>query len=62
MDTKSQTNKGTIRNLAIFTVLVIVLGWLGRWVDSVMGSTSSEGIDLGNLASSVSPGYHTLHD
>ena len=46
MNTKSQNNKHTIRNLAIFTFLVIALGWLGRWVDAVMGSTSSEGIGM----------------
>ena len=47
MDTKSQSNKHTVRNLAIFTFLVIALGWLGRWLDSLMGSApSQEGLGL----------------
>jgi membrane protease YdiL (CAAX protease family) len=36
-----------VRNLAIFTILVIALGWLGRLVDALMGSTSpQEGIGM----------------
>jgi membrane protease YdiL (CAAX protease family) len=47
MDTKTQSNKHTVRNLAIFTFLVIALGWLGRELDSLMGITSSqEGLGL----------------
>lgn len=47
MDTQSQNNKRTVRNLAIFTFLVIALGWLGRWLDSLTGSTSpQEGFGL----------------
>ena len=47
MDTQSQSNKHTVRNLAIFTFLVIALPWLGRGLDSLMGSTSSqEGLGL----------------
>ena len=42
MDTQSQSNKRTVRNLAIFTFLVMALGWLGRWADSLMGSAPSE--------------------
>ena len=46
-DTRSQSNKRTVRNLAIFTFLVIALGWLGRWLDSLTESTSpQEGFGL----------------
>jgi membrane protease YdiL (CAAX protease family) len=43
---ETQNNKRTIRNLIIFTVLVLASGWLGRWVDALMGSTSSEGMGM----------------
>jgi len=47
MDTQSQSNKHTVRNLAIFSFLVIALGWLERGLDSLMGITSSqEGLGL----------------
>jgi membrane protease YdiL (CAAX protease family) len=46
MNTQDQSNKHIVRNLAIFAFLVIALGWLGRWLDSLMGSTSSEGIGM----------------
>ncbi len=46
MDVRSQDNGRTVRNLAIFTFLVITLGWLGRWLDSLMGSTASQGIGM----------------
>jgi membrane protease YdiL (CAAX protease family) len=38
----SQDNKRTVRNLIIFTLLVLASGWLGRWADVVTGSPSSE--------------------
>jgi membrane protease YdiL (CAAX protease family) len=37
----TQTNKRTIRNLLIFTVLVLVSGWIGRWVDALTGGPPS---------------------
>ena len=46
MDIRSQNNGRTVRNLAIFTFLVIALGWLGRWLDSLMGSAPSQGIGM----------------
>ena len=46
MDTQSQNNEHTVRNLAIFALLVIALGWLGRWLDSLMGSAPSQGIGV----------------
>ena len=47
MDTQSQSNKHTVRNLVIFSFLVIALGWFCRELDSLMGITSSqEGLGL----------------
>lgn len=46
MDTQSQSNKHIVRNLAIFTFLVITLGWIGRWLDYLGGSTPSQGIGM----------------
>ena len=31
MDTQSQSNKHIVGNLAIFTFLVITLGWIGKY-------------------------------
>ena len=53
MDTKNQSNKHMVRNLVIFTFFVIAPGWLGRWLDSLMGSAPSQGI--GMLVWLVSP-------
>jgi membrane protease YdiL (CAAX protease family) len=38
----AQDSKRSIRNLVIFVLLVNAVGWLGRWVDSLAGSTSSQ--------------------
>lgn len=43
MNTQTRNNKHTVRNLVVFTILVLASGWLGRWVDTLMGSASSEG-------------------
>jgi membrane protease YdiL (CAAX protease family) len=47
---ETQNNKRTIRNLIIFTILVLASGWLGRWVDTLTGSTSSEGMGIWIIA------------
>ena len=54
MHTQNQSNKHTVRNLAIFAFLVIALGWLGRWVDALMGSTSPQE-SLGMLIWIIAP-------
>jgi membrane protease YdiL (CAAX protease family) len=46
MNTQIQSNKHILRNLTIFTILVIASGWFGRRLDTLMGSTSSEGIGM----------------
>lgn len=43
INTRTQENKHTVRNLVVFTVLVIVLGWLGRGLDALAGSPPAEG-------------------
>ncbi|MBN1994730.1 MAG: CPBP family intramembrane metalloprotease [Anaerolineae bacterium] len=48
METKN--NKRTIRNLIIFTILVLASGWLGRGMDVLTGSTSSEGMGIWIIA------------
>jgi membrane protease YdiL (CAAX protease family) len=53
VDVPSRSHKHTVRNLAIFTFLVIALGWLGRCLDSMMGSAPGEGI--GTLIWIISP-------
>jgi len=40
----SQSHKHILRNLSFFTILVIALGWFGRWLDSLMGNMPSQGI------------------
>jgi len=42
VNTQTRNNKHTVCNLVIFTILVLASGWLGRWVDALMGSASSE--------------------
>lgn len=46
MDTHSKSNKHTVRNLVVFTLLVIALPWLGRWLDYLMGNAPSQGIGI----------------
>ena len=42
----THNNKRTIRNLIIFTILVLASGWLGRWIDALTGSSSSAGMGM----------------
>lgn len=46
MDKQNQSKKNTVRNLAIFTFLVLALSWVGKYLDYVMGSESSKGIGI----------------
>ena len=49
MDKQNQSKKNIVRNLAIFTFLVLALSWVGKYLDYVMGSEPSKGI--GKIAS-----------
>jgi membrane protease YdiL (CAAX protease family) len=49
---------GTLRNLVIFTVVVLASGWIGRWVDVAMGSPSTN--SLGMLLWLVFPSLSAL--
>ena len=44
MNTQTQDPKRTLRHLAVFTLLVIGLGWLRRVLDSLTGSEAGAGI------------------
>ncbi len=46
MNIQNQTNRKTIRNLVIFTILVLAIGWIGRGLDVQMGNPSSEGLGI----------------
>jgi len=50
---QNQDNRTIIRNLAIFTVIVLVIGWVGRGLDILMGNTSTD--SLGKLLWLVTP-------
>jgi membrane protease YdiL (CAAX protease family) len=43
---ETRNNKRTVRNLIIFTILVLASGWLGRWVDAVTGSPPAQGVGM----------------
>ena len=46
MNTENQSNKVTIRNLAIFIIIVLAIGWIGRGLDVFMSNPSSEGLGI----------------
>ena len=46
MSSRNRGNRITIRNLVIFTVVVVVIGWLGRGLDVLMARPSSEGLGI----------------
>jgi membrane protease YdiL (CAAX protease family) len=49
MNTQNQgeaRNQHIVRNLTIFIILVLASGWIGRWVDALTDSTSSEGMGI----------------
>jgi len=46
MNSESEGRRRTIRNLAIFTFLVIALGWLGRRLDDALGTPPGQGIGI----------------
>lgn len=46
LDTKNQNEKRTIRNLTIFSVTVLAVGWIGHWFDILMGNPSSDSLGM----------------
>jgi hypothetical protein len=46
MNIQNQSNRMTIRNLVIFTIIVLAIGWIGRGLDVQMGNPSSEGLGI----------------
>jgi len=53
MNIQNQSNRTTIRNLAIFIIVVLAIGWIGRGLDILMGNPSTE--SLGMLLWIVTP-------
>ena len=46
MNTQNQNIRKTIRNLVIFTILILALGWIGRGLDVQMGNPATEGLGI----------------
>jgi membrane protease YdiL (CAAX protease family) len=46
MNIQNQSNRTTIRNLVIFTTIVLGIGWVGRGLDLMMGNPSTEGLGI----------------
>lgn len=46
MNIQNQSNRTTIRNLAIFVIVVLASGWLGWGLDKLMGNPSSDSLGM----------------
>jgi len=46
MKIQERSNRNTIRNLLIFTVVVLASGWVGRGLDMLMGNPSGESLGM----------------
>jgi hypothetical protein len=46
MNANKQSNRNTVRNLAIFIAVVLAIGWIGRGLDVLLGNPSSEGLGI----------------
>lgn len=46
MNIQNQSNRTTIRNLAIFITVVLAIGWIGRGLDVLMDNPASEGLGI----------------
>ena len=46
MNIQRQSNRITIRNLAIFSSVVLSIGWIGRGLDVLMDNPASEGLGI----------------
>ena len=43
---KIQDKRTTIRNLWIFTIIVLAIGWIGRGLDTLLGNPVREGLGI----------------
>jgi hypothetical protein len=46
MNIQKQSNRTTVRNLTIFIIVVLAIGWIGRGLDALMDKPSSEGLGM----------------
>jgi len=46
MNIKNQSNRTTVRNLTIFIIVVLAIGWIGRGLDILMGNATSESLGM----------------
>lgn len=46
MNIQNQNNRTTVRNLAIFIIVVLAIGWIGRGLDILMGNPASESFGM----------------
>lgn len=65
MNIQGKRNSATIRNLAIFIIAVLAIGWMGRGLDVLMGRPSAEGLGIllwlvAPLAASLSSSRNTI--
>lgn len=55
MNVQGTNKKQTLRNLAIFSIIVLGCGWLGVWLDALMQHQNSQGPGLGMLLWLITP-------
>jgi len=46
MNIQNQSNRITVRNLVIFIIVVLTIGWIGRGLDILMDNPASEGLGI----------------
>jgi hypothetical protein len=46
MSIQNQNNRITVRNLAIFIIVVLAIGWIGRGLDLLMGNLAPESLGM----------------
>ena len=46
MGAKRETETRTTRNVLIFTVLILALGWVGRWIDGATGAAAGSSVGV----------------
>lgn len=46
MSIQNQSNRTTIRNLVIFIIVVLAIGWIGRGLELLMGNPASESLGM----------------